>query len=64
MVEHLSKKQWIEVVAWINMRWTNANIDENKTHRLVNPCPVCESKPDCNCVKIPFIFKIFLKRVL
>ena len=34
MVEHLSKKQWIEVVAWINMRWSNANIDETKVKEL------------------------------
>ena len=34
MVEHLTKKQWIEVCAWINMRWSNAELTEDKVKEL------------------------------
>jgi len=37
----------------------SANINENTTHRLVNPCPTCEGEQECDCKKIPFIFKNF-----
>ena len=34
MVEHLTKKQWIEIVTWINMRWSNADLTEDKVKEL------------------------------
>ena len=34
MVEHLTKKQWIEIVQWINMRWSNADLTEDKVKDL------------------------------
>ena len=34
MVEHLTKKQWIEIVQWINMRWSNADLTEDKVKNL------------------------------
>ncbi len=34
MVETLTKKQWVEIVAWINMRWDNAKLDETKVKEL------------------------------
>jgi hypothetical protein len=34
MVEHLTKKQWIEIVQWINMRWSNADLTEDKVKEL------------------------------
>ena len=34
MVEHLTKKQWVEVAMWINMRWPNADFNEEKVKEL------------------------------
>lgn len=34
MVEHLTKKQWVEVAMWINMRWSNADLTEDKVKEL------------------------------
>lgn len=34
MIEQLTKKQWIEIVAWINMRWNNADLTEEKVKEL------------------------------
>tara|TARA_B100000029_G_scaffold359015_1_gene351849 strand:- start:939 stop:1466 length:528 start_codon:yes stop_codon:yes gene_type:complete len=34
MVEHLTKKDWIAVVQWINMRWENAKLGEDKVKEL------------------------------
>lgn len=30
----LTKKQWIEVVSWLNFRWDNAKIDDTKVKEL------------------------------
>lgn len=32
--EHLTKKEWIAVVQWINMRWSNADLNEEKVKEL------------------------------
>tara|TARA_B100001996_G_scaffold377960_1_gene361371 strand:+ start:4044 stop:4604 length:561 start_codon:yes stop_codon:yes gene_type:complete len=32
--EHLTKKEWIAVVQWINMRWSNADLTEDKVKEL------------------------------
>ena len=36
MIEQLTKKQWVEIVAWINMRWSNADLNEEKVKELYN----------------------------
>lgn len=34
IVEGINKKQWIEIVQWINFRWDNAKLDDAKIKEL------------------------------